>query len=384
MRIFYASVRSPNALIIPASDLWHRNLYGALVSLGHEVIEFDYDLTETFSHLDLDNPADQEYIVANRPRLEEALLRQLRAVHRERAVDLFFSYFYSACITPSALAEIRRPGIPTVNFYCNAAHQFHLVADIAPHYDVCMVPERQALAGYTAIAARPIYIQMAANPDVYRPYDVPRIYDVTFVGQRYLNRAEWLGYLHRHGINVRAWGPGWPAVPAQTDNDGTSLARRMRRHAGRLKRSIAKWFAGNRHGTQRATTDLPAERCGPPLSDEELILMYSRSHISLNFSEVQDQRTGQIKRHIRLRDFEVPMCGALYFTGYQEELADYYEIGREVVCYDSIEELADKVRYYLLHESEAQKIREAGLRRARRDHTWANRFRQLFAEMGLK
>ena len=35
---------------------------------------------------------------------------------------------------------------------------------------------------------------------------------------------------------------------------------------------------------------------------------------------------GSTKRHIRLRDFEGPMSGALFFTGYQEELKQYYEI----------------------------------------------------------
>jgi spore maturation protein CgeB len=119
------------------------------------------------------------------------------------------------------------------------------------------------------------------------------------------------------------------------------------------------------------------------LSDDELVKMYSRSHISLGFSEVQHRQTGEIKRHVRLRDFEAPMSGALYFTGYQEELAEYYEIGEEIVCYDTKEELLGKVRYYLSHESEAERMREAGLRRARRDHTWEDRFRQLFEAIGL-
>ena len=35
------------------------------------------------------------------------------------------------------------------------------------------------------------------------------MYDVTFVGQRYADRADFLGHLYRHGVDVRAWGAGW-------------------------------------------------------------------------------------------------------------------------------------------------------------------------------
>lgn len=115
-----------------------------------------------------------------------------------------------------------------------------------------------------------------------------------------------------------------------------------------------------------------------------MVRLTSQSHISLNFSEVQDGLTGEIKRHIRLRDFEIPMSGGLMMTGYQEELSLYYEIGKEIVCYDTPAELLDKCRYYLKHDDEAEAIRRAGLQRALRDHTWANRFQQLFDYMGLK
>lgn len=112
--------------------------------------------------------------------------------------------------------------------------------------------------------------------------------------------------------------------------------------------------------------------------------MYSSSVVSLAFSEVQDPLTGEIKRHIRLRDFEAPMSGAFYLVGYQEELAEYYQLEKQIVCYTHRDDLLDKVRYYLDHEEEAERIRQAGLARARRDRTWKNRFRKLFEIIGLR
>ena len=109
--------------------------------------------------------------------------------------------------------------------------------------------------------------------------------------------------------------------------------------------------------------------------------MYSRSRINLGFSSVADTTSG-IKQ-VRLRDFEVPMSGGFYMVEHTAELEEFFDLGSEVVCYHGKEDLAQKVRYYLENDAERERIREAGLRRARCDHTWHRRFRDSFAQMGL-
>jgi len=73
------------------------------------------------------------------------------------------------------------------------------------------------------------------------------------------------------------------------------------------------------------------------------------------------------------------MSRALYFVEYQEELGEFYDLDREIVCYRSREELLEKVRFYLAHPERAVRVRRAGYDRAQRDHTWKRRFDQLFA-----
>ena len=68
---------------------------------------------------------------------------------------------------------------------------------------------------------------------------------------------------------------------------------------------------------------------------------------------------------------------------YMEELEEFFEIGNEIVCYFNTEDLIDKVRYYLEHDEERQRIQKAGHERCLRDHTWHNRFNAAFREMGL-
>ena len=60
MRIFYAANRTTNSNFKMQSNLWRDNLYSSLVDLGHEVIEFDYDLQETFKRVDKTSNTNSE------------------------------------------------------------------------------------------------------------------------------------------------------------------------------------------------------------------------------------------------------------------------------------------------------------------------------------
>jgi spore maturation protein CgeB len=83
------------------------------------------------------------------------------------------------------------------------------------------------------------------------------------------------------------------------------------------------------------------------------------------------------------RDFEVPMAGGLYLTGYSDELSRHYRIGEEIVCYTSPQECVDIIRALLDQPKPCRRIRAAGHRRAMQHHTWDARFRRLFAFLGL-
>ncbi len=400
MRIFYASNTSPNATF--QSDLWRQNLYSSLVSLGHDVIEFDYDLYETFQNVVSDDPRQRSFIEVNRPKVSEELLRQIKDAHRLEPVELFFSYFYDACVLPEAIDEIRGLGIKTVNWYCNGSYQLHLVSEISPHYDWCLVPEKFRLQDYVALGARPIYSQEAANPNIYKPYDLPVEFDVTFVGQAYGDRPAYTKYLRDCGIDVRMWGYGWrerfleepqpEAIIQKTDPIRRSLylGRKLLTPQGwkaavnRLSRPSDRHVAETPTPSKTSPLAFPPAIVNGPLSDLEMVQMYSRSKINLGFSSCGDtHETDNRILQVRLRDFEVPMSGGFYMVEYMEELEEFYEIGKEVVCYNDREDLADKIKYYLSHDREREAVRQAGYRRCLRDHTWQKRFEAAFAEMGL-
>lgn len=397
MRIFYAADTTPNSAI--DSRLWRNNLYLSLEDMGHELVEFDYDLRLTFKNL-----ASPKFIAQNRARVSRELLRQVRAAHAARPLDLFFSYFYDACVLPEAIDEIRALGIVTVNWFCNGAYQLELVEEISPRYDWCLVPEKFRLDDYRALGAKPIYCQEAANPQIYKPYDLPVEYGATFAGQAYGERPAYVRYLLDQNIDIRVWGLWWRDYsPVVQQANRRNLPRRAyhiarylatpqgRREALRRLRGkgVAPGCADQPAATEAgslegAVQELPDAILGPVLSDEEMIKLYSRSRINLGFSSCGDTHMeGERILQVRLRDFEVPMSGGFYMVEYMEELEEFFNIGQEIVCYSGPEDLAEKIKYYLAHDDEREAIRRAGYERCQRDHTWQKRFAAAFREMGI-
>lgn len=390
MKIFYASDTTPNTAF--QSNIWRNNLYLPLLDLGHDVVEFQYDLRKTYQNLDSNNSKQKAFIDKNRPMLSESLVRQIAEAHSQTPIDLFFSYFYDPCVLVKAIDEIKSMGIKTVNWYCNGSYQLDLVSEISPHYDWCLVPEKFRLKDYIAMGAHPIYCQEAANPNIYKPYDLPVEFDVTFVGQAYGERPAYIRCLLDHGIDVKVWGLGWKNFInrynplKQVLYNGRGLLYKQGRKA--LGKRLGRVFNADVLNTSpqnlSSGVTLPASIIGDTLSDVEMIQMYSRSKINLGFSCCGDpHETGERILQVRLRDFEVPMSGGFYVVEYMEELEEFFEIGKEIVCYTNEEDMVDKIKYYLKHDTERERIRSAGHERCLRDHSWHKRFQMVFREMGL-
>ncbi|MGH7953830.1 MAG: glycosyltransferase family protein, partial [Limisphaerales bacterium] len=87
---------------------------------------------------------------------------------------------------------------------------------------------------------------------------------------------------------------------------------------------------------------------------------------------------------VKGRDFECPGVGACYLTTYNWELADFYELGREILCYRSVEELIEMHAFYRKRPEECLKIAQAAWRRCVAEHTWEQRFRKIFQQTGFK
>jgi len=368
MNIFYAFGSKPNQGL-DQSNIWHSNIYMSLIDLGHNIIEFDFNLEPHYAHAD---PSIQNNIIfnnKNRSILENELIRQIEVAHKKKPLDLFFSYFYSSFVSASIIKKISSMGIPTMNWYCNAAHQFHLVRDIAKAYDFSLVPEKFRINDYKNAGANPIYCQEAANPMIYRPFNLRKIYDVSFVGGAGANRPLYVKELLNSGINVKTWGIGWRNL-SPPPNYYKQLKWRIKRSIAYLRRDALLPI-------------IPRNNCDMPLSDSEMIRLFSQSKISLGFTMTNNSTNNSDLKQVRLREFEATMSGAFYMLEYVKDIEDYFDIDKEIVCFHDVNDLIDKVNYYLKHPEERECIRQAGYKRAIKDHTWQIRLTAAFNEAKL-
>jgi spore maturation protein CgeB len=78
-----------------------------------------------------------------------------------------------------------------------------------------------------------------------------------------------------------------------------------------------------------------------------------------------------------VRTFEICGAGAFQITDRRPGLGQLFEIGREIVCFDDVDDLRQKVTHFLSADDERREIAEAGLKRATAEHTYTHRLKLL-------
>lgn len=153
-------------------------------------------------------------------------------------------------------------------------------------------------------------------------------YPLSFVGALRPERAALVGKLEASGINVTVFGNGW---------------------------NKSGWL------------DSPIE-------------VYRSSQMNLGIGAILS--AGNVTC-LKGRDIECPATGACYLTSYHWELPELFEIGKEILCYRNHAELIEMHAYYSKRPELCLQIAKAAYKRAHAEHTWEQRMRVIFLEMGF-
>lgn len=103
----------------------------------------------------------------------------------------------------------------------------------------------------------------------------------------------------------------------------------------------------------------------------EMPKVFHASKINLNMT-MRPIETG-----LSLRVWDILGCGGFLLSNYQAEIPEYFEIGKDLETYESMEELEQKVQYYLNHEDERIEIAISGYEKVAKFHTYELRIAEM-------
>lgn len=90
-----------------------------------------------------------------------------------------------------------------------------------------------------------------------------------------------------------------------------------------------------------------------------------------------------IKTGLPLRIFDLMACGGFVISNYQAEIPELFTPDEDIVLYDSIPDLLNKIDYYLTHEEERLTIARNGYEKVKRFHSYDERIATMFEMSGL-
>jgi len=107
-----------------------------------------------------------------------------------------------------------------------------------------------------------------------------------------------------------------------------------------------------------------------PLPFTHYVPLYQRAKIGINMHNRGDYTVGSY------RLFDLPANGAMQISDGGQYLKQFFSVGEEVVSYLDADDLIDKVKYYLAHDEERERIARNGFRRVRKDYKIAELLRK--------
>jgi|GEM_PF-3872162 len=381
---------APYVILLGEDGTWFRRDYErAFVEAGFEVAFVPTETAEDGEETGL--PGDG--LAHARARVR----RRLLALASGRSPALLFAYAFDRTLDAATLRIIRRLPCPSVLLQVDMVGQWYHVVRSCSAFTLVAAAQREHAEALRRRGARVLVWPMAGfatQPD----WTTPRPAVVRFVGTPSAARVEALGSLVDAAVPVEIFGH-WPMLPASLMGD-----------AGPAPRRAASLFAATLRRARRALHTLPAliheeglgravglkapslrtsydatARLQPhlrgPAAASELSRVLAGGQVSLGCTDTAIG-SGHRSRQMRLRDFEAPLAGACYLTQESEGLADCFALGREVLVWDSPQDLVQRSRELLADPGRCLEVARAGWARASRDHTYEARLRVLFARLG--
>lgn len=373
-------------LCVIESNSWiEHHIVGTLKDAGHIVhVYYQNFVGEFFGRKRRDERLEKNY----------ELLNMAKELNLGSRLDLIFCYVYDDFLLPETARTLAALDVPMVNYNVDMVNQWYRQSRTAKYFTRMLCAQRENMDQLARYNPRLLYFPMAGRVNRQQPdcvCDFKPAAPVTFLGTPNIYRAAVLSRLHAIKVPLAVYGKYWKEKRQTSKAPGFEKTLRDIIHYGVPKlraegiEGITDAFLRRfTHRTSVLSCDLPETAIHGILPEDSLNVLFAESRINLGFTRMTgDNPDLPGKTHTKLRDFEVPLAGGFYLVEKVPEYADLFKPGEEVETWETVDELSEKITYYLDHHDERNKIAAAGKKRAEADHTWERRFSMLFAELGI-
>jgi spore maturation protein CgeB len=336
MKILFSSYHNPHFITIT------EYIENAIKALGHELIVYD----------------DRRHIMPGRIRYRFKYLHKFDLRHLNRKLVHLASEKRPQIaiiagghrITAETIRELRAKGILTVLWTIDAPINFRPILKTASSYDHIFCQGTEAIELLEKHGIRGAYwLPMACDPDFHMPVELAKGdkisygHDLCFVGSYYPIRADLFEELSEFDFGL--WGPGWDRLSSEPP-----------------LRNLFK---------------------GGMVRQETWLKIYSSSKIVLA-THYLDQENRFPVYQASPRVFEALACRCFLLVDRQKDVFALFNDGEHLVGFDSVDDLKEKIRYYLSHSEQREKIAEQGYKEVLEKHTFVHRINEMLSKIGFK
>ncbi len=256
----------------------------------------------------------------------------LKIIAKEKPEYVFLWLIYDE-FYPKTLFSIKKlsPKTKIINFCGDDDAQFYDYSALNSFFvDYSLISHKEFLKSYKNKA----FFSVGTNTDHFKPLGLEKKYDVTFIGTPKTDRAEFISYLMKKGINVKVFGAGWDQYPEFKEIYGGFLDK------------------------------------------EEYTKVINQSRINLCFNKNYLGTT-----HVIQKFFEINACKSFMLTEYCKGYSDLFKLGKELVMFKDSKDLHDKIVYYLKNENEREEIANKAYKKIMENYSSKAELNNIFSQI---
>lgn len=280
--------------------------------------------------------------------LSNQFMQLMQEVILAKAVDFnpdLILVLAQAPMGKDVIERLRPLGVPIVFWFVEDFRTLKYWQEVAPLYDHFFTIQQKEF--FDELTARGVknyyYLPQAAFPDFHKPIKFDKkekkqySAELSFMGAAYYNRRQ--SFPRLLDFDFKIWGTGWDL------NTG----------AGKC-----------------------VQNQNLRVSEEECMKIYNGGKINLNLhSSTFHEGVNPNGDYLNPRLFEIASCAAFQLTDQRSLMDDLFVEGEEIVTFSDIDDLREKIRYYLDNEEEREAIAKRARERILKDHTFEKRLTEM-------